>query len=186
MLGYTNSTKIWQFWDPQTGDTDNSTRNRIGRSVTGRVLNASDVIFDETKIGGKQSPETEVLTEVLRAILQDTDTEVTKHKDPYPSEELVIKEHIQEDQEAPRSGQECSSGSIHGIDQPPHKHTIIRTPAPTPALPHLRRSRRLGEMNRMIATGASVEEGEPTSYREALAQDYTQKWGEPFMRSYAP
>jgi hypothetical protein len=90
--------------------------------VTGRVLNASDMIFDETKIGGKHSPETEVLTEVLRAILPDTDTKVTEHKDPYPSEELVNKEHLQEDQEAPRSGieelaaprssQECSSGSI--------------------------------------------------------------------------
>jgi hypothetical protein len=115
------------------------------------------VIFDETKIGGKRSPETEVLTEVLRAIFPDTDTEVTEHKDPYSSEELVNNEHIQEDQEAPRSGQECSSGSIQGIDQPPHKHTVILTPAPTPALPQLQRSRRLCEMNRVIATGASVE-----------------------------
>jgi hypothetical protein len=92
--------------------------------MTGRVLNTSDVIFDVTKIGGKRSPETEVLTEVLRTILPDTDTEVTEHKDPYPSEELVNKEHVQEDQEALRSGieelaapgggQECSSGSIQG------------------------------------------------------------------------
>jgi hypothetical protein len=35
-----------------------------------------------------------VLTKVLRAILPDTDIEVTEHKDPYPSEELVNKEHI--------------------------------------------------------------------------------------------
>jgi hypothetical protein len=94
MLGYTNCTKILQLWDPQTGDTDSSTRHRIGRRITGRVLNASDVIFDETKIGGKCSPETEVLTEVLRAILPDTDITVTEHKDPYSSEELVNKEHI--------------------------------------------------------------------------------------------
>jgi hypothetical protein len=161
MLGYTNSTKIWRLWDLQTGDTDSSTRHRIGRRVTGRVLNASDVIFDETKIGGKRSPETEVLTEVLRAILPDTDTEVAEHKDPCPSDELVNKELIQEDQEAPRSGieelaaprsgQECSSGSIQGIDQRPHKHTVILTPAPTPALPQLRRSRRLGGMNRVMS-----------------------------------
>jgi hypothetical protein len=107
--------------------------------VIGRVLNISDVILDETKIGGKCSPETEVLTEVLRAILLDTDTEVTEHKDPYPSIELVNKEHIQEDQEAlrsgieelaaPRSSQECSSGSIQGIDQPPYKCTIILMPS---------------------------------------------------------
>jgi hypothetical protein len=120
----------------------------------------------------------------LRAILPDTDTEVTEHKDTYPSKELVNKEHIQEDQEASRysieelKGQEYSSGSIQGIDQPPYKCTVILTPAPTPALSQLRRSRRLGEMNRVIATGASVEQGKLTSYREALAQDYTQKWGE--------
>jgi hypothetical protein len=33
-------------------------------------------------------------------------------------------------------------------------------------------------MNRLIATGESVEQGELTSYQEALAQDYTQKWGQ--------
>jgi hypothetical protein len=33
-------------------------------------------------------------------------------------------------------------------------------------------------LSQVIATGASVEQGKPTSYREALAQDYTQKWGE--------
>jgi hypothetical protein len=124
------------------------------------------VIFDETKIGGKRSSEIEVLTEVLRPILPDTVTEVTEHKDPYSREGLVNKQHIHEDQEAPRidihelaaqrSGQECSSGSIQSIDQPPYKHTIILTPAPTPALPQLRRSRRPGEINRVITTGASV------------------------------
>jgi hypothetical protein len=51
----------------------------------------------------KQSPETEILTEVLRAILPDIDTELTDHKDPYSSKKIVNKEHIQEDQEAPRS-----------------------------------------------------------------------------------
>jgi glycine betaine/choline ABC-type transport system substrate-binding protein len=60
------------------------------------------MIFDETKISGKYSPETEVLTEVLRAILPDTDIEVTEHNNPYSSKEVVNKEHIQEDQEAPR------------------------------------------------------------------------------------
>jgi hypothetical protein len=55
------------LWDPQIGDTDSSTRHRIGRRVIGRVLNASDLIFDETKIGRKHLPETEVLKEVLRA-----------------------------------------------------------------------------------------------------------------------
>jgi hypothetical protein len=30
----------------------------------------------------------------------------------------------------------------------------------------------------MIVTGASIEQGEQTSYGEALAQDYTQEWGE--------
>jgi hypothetical protein len=94
MLSYTNSTKIWRLWDLQTGDTDSSTRHRIGRHVIGRVFNASDVIFDETKIGGKSSPQTEVLTEVSRAILPDT--QVTEHKDPYPSKELVNKEHVLE------------------------------------------------------------------------------------------
>jgi hypothetical protein len=96
-----------------------------------------------------------VLTEVLRSILPDTDTEVTEHKDAYPNEGLVNKEHTQEDQEAPRSGQESSSGSVQGIDQPPHKCTVILTPAPTLALPQLRRSGMLSEMSRVIATGAS-------------------------------
>jgi hypothetical protein len=62
------------------------------------------VIFDETNISGTSSPETEVLSEVLSAILRDTDTEVTEHKYPYSSEDLVNKEHIEEDQEAPRCG----------------------------------------------------------------------------------
>jgi hypothetical protein len=77
------------LWDPQTGDTDSRTCHRIGQPIIGRVLNTSDVIFDETKIGRKCSPETEVLTEILRAILPDTDTEVIEHKDPYSSDKLV-------------------------------------------------------------------------------------------------
>jgi hypothetical protein len=66
------------------------------------------------------------LTEVLRAILLDTDTEVTEHKDPYHSEKLINKDHIQENQKAlrngidklaaPKSSQEYSSESRQGID----------------------------------------------------------------------
>jgi hypothetical protein len=46
---------------------------------------------------------------------------------------------------------------------------------PTPILPQLQRSRRLGKMNRVIMIGASVEQSELTSHWEALAQDYSQK-----------
>jgi hypothetical protein len=52
------------------------------------------MVFDKTKISGKCSPETKVLADVLRAILPDTDTEVTEHKDPHPRKELVNKEDI--------------------------------------------------------------------------------------------
>jgi hypothetical protein len=69
--------------------------------MIGKVVNAFDMIFDMNKIGRKYSSETEVLTEVLRAIRPDIDTEVTEHNDPYHSEEPVNNQHIQEDQEAP-------------------------------------------------------------------------------------
>jgi hypothetical protein len=68
-----------------------SSSYRTGRRGIGRVLNASDVIFDETKIVGKHLLETELLTQVLRSILPDTDADITKHQDFYPSEGPVNK-----------------------------------------------------------------------------------------------
>jgi hypothetical protein len=83
--------------------------------MTDRVLKASDVIFDKTKIGRKSLLEIVVLTEVLRAIDLYIDTEVTEHNDSYLSKELVNKEHIQ------------------GIDQPLNMYRVILMPVPIPA-----------------------------------------------------
>jgi hypothetical protein len=69
--------------------------------VIDRVLNPSNVIFNKTKINESSLPETKVLTKVLRAILPDT--EVSKQKDSYPSDGLVNKAYILDDQETPKS-----------------------------------------------------------------------------------
>jgi hypothetical protein len=61
------------------------------------------MIFNNTKVSRKHSLKTQVLTKVLRLIFPDIDTEVTKHKDPYLSKELVNKEQIQENQGALKS-----------------------------------------------------------------------------------
>jgi hypothetical protein len=80
--------------DLQIGDTNSSIHYGITRHVISRVVNAFDMIFDETKISRKYLPKIELLIEVLKVILLDIYIEVTKHKDPYLSEEQVNKEHI--------------------------------------------------------------------------------------------
>jgi hypothetical protein len=104
MFGYTNSIQIRRLWVSEIGDANSCTPHKIARCMTSTVLNTSFLIFDQTKISRQCSPETEVLTKVLRAILLDLDTELTEHKNSYPSDELVNKEYIKEDQEALRSG----------------------------------------------------------------------------------
>jgi hypothetical protein len=47
------------LWDPETGETYSSTNHRIGWYIIGRILNASDGIYDKTKIGRKRSPSKE-------------------------------------------------------------------------------------------------------------------------------
>jgi hypothetical protein len=61
------------------------------------------MIFNNSKISRKHVSKTKVLIEVLRNILLDTSTEVSKHKDAYLNKSLVNKERIQNDQIAPRS-----------------------------------------------------------------------------------
>ena len=79
MVGYTNSTKIWRLWDPQNSEgasvsVGNSWGNRQTRSSSsrnakkGRILNASDVIFDKTKITNQRvstSPQTAILQSLM-------------------------------------------------------------------------------------------------------------------------
>jgi hypothetical protein len=54
----------------------------------------------------------------------------------------------------------------------------VSAPSPAQPQPQLRRSRRLGGIDRATAAGVSVEQGEPTSYREALSLDHAGKWGD--------
>jgi len=89
LVGYVNNTvKIWRLWNPEGGQ-------------IGRVVNASDVHFDELQVAGKRLPElppTEVLNPLLssesepmpkpRRVLGIHD-EVTPIRYPVPTEEAA-------------------------------------------------------------------------------------------------
>lgn len=96
MIGYTNTTKIWCLWDPQTRETHSASSTETTStcsSTTGRVFNASDVRFDEIKIAGKCLPTLPEM-ELLKSFLLEEDMEPDKevHTSVHPSEESVTEQ----------------------------------------------------------------------------------------------
>jgi len=200
LVSYINSTvKIWRLWNPEGGQ-------------LGRVVNASDVHFDELRVAGKRLPElppTEVLNQILsseskpmpkpRQVLANRN-EVATSRYPVITEEAAatgpitlsnasrIPEpahaepscfpnittsslRLQETKSLQKQKRETAEPSRLRVGPSPN------IPGGKPAETSLRRSSRLSGMVRANAARViSIEESDPTSYREALAHKYASKW----------
>lgn len=78
IIGYTDTTKIWSLWDPQTkeikrAESSSSSSSSIVSRI-GRVVNASAIRFDETKIAGKRL-QTLPEMELFKSLLLEDDIE---------------------------------------------------------------------------------------------------------------
>ena len=206
MVGYTNSTKIWRLWDPQNSEggstsVGNSLGNRQTRSSSsrnpkkGRILNASDVIFDETKIASRPVP-TCPQTAILQSLMPYT--ELGQSLEPDGGEGSMAVQYMNtgkathtEKQSSPLSSNGGEAGTPKASTEVEQQYSrdpiavencisTIDEPVASPGATqqNLRRSQRLGSWKSATAAKASIEQGEPTSYREALSQDDTGKWAE--------
>jgi len=204
MVGYTNSTKIWRLWDPQNSESEGTglgntggirqTRSGVIRnSKKGRILNASDVVFNERKIASQRFP-TLSQTVILPSLLQYTELgespgmdageksitmeygnhgrapHTAKPPRPCPANSgeagmlMSSTEVEQEDSRDPIAVENCISTIDEPVDGSGATQLTLRT------------SHRLGSRKRVTAAKASIELGEPTSYRKALSQDHNAKW----------
>lgn len=203
MVGYTNSTKIWRLWDPQNTESDSSSSGHAGgtwetrsggirNSRKGRIVNASDVIFDQTKLASQRSS-TSLQTDRLQSLMPYVELGDSQASDSgensiilqYRNRDKVIHTTAQRstsyptEREADMSAtsiemEPCSGNPIaveHRISTIDDTQVGLGT-----TQPKLRRSHRLGGQKSATAVNPRMELGDPTSYREALSQDHTGKW----------
>ena len=206
IVGYTNSTKIWRLWDPQNSEggstsVGNSLANRQTRSSSSRnsqkgpILNVLDVIFDETKIPSRPVP-TCPQTAILQSLMPYT--ELWKSLEPDGGEGSMAVQYMNtgkvthtENRPSPLSSNGVEAGrpmASTEVEQQYSRDPIavencistINEPVASPGATqrNLQRSQRLGSRKSTTAAKASIEQGEPTSYQEALSQDDTGKWAE--------
>lgn len=187
MIGYVYDTaKIWRLWDP------------VGK----RIIQASDVTFDESRIVSQRdinTPDTEVLKSCIpdnMPLEEDDDDEEmidmkARGQAPLLGEisapvdrinrvnEQAPPESVSELTHAGRASPADSVGCVDRADEEaPAQGSEIR-PSESTQKPTLRRSARnqgrLAVANQVLA----VEEGsDPTSYREALTHSKSKQWKE--------